>query len=234
MASTTFRVRIASVIASFVALTALGGCCSPLDRRLDPRHTEELRASLRFQFEPGVNPPELLKSIEPGDIIAFTAREASSDGSMMFAAAVLEHSHIAIVFDLDKGLLRTLSADSDRGVFIQTLEHSLAGRSFSVYYFPPGTLDLFRLMLFARRARFSGTFDYDWSAAVFGFNSNLTPNTLPEVAGEYTCATVVAAALHFSGISLDRAHCPCQWVSPGDIIFSMARRNVNRRDLDGR
>ena len=42
---------------------------------------------------------------------------------------------------------------------------------------------------------------------------------------EYTDATVVAAALHFSGLSLDRA-----WkgvVTSADIIHSEARRNLN-------
>ena len=69
-----------------------------------------------------------------------------------------------------------------------------------------------------------GRLAYKWTA-IIGLNPELCPNNLQEVSDSYTCSTVVAAALHFSGLSLDRA-----WrgiVTPGDIIYSVARRNLN-------
>ncbi|MGH9362987.1 MAG: hypothetical protein ACRD2T_13820, partial [Thermoanaerobaculia bacterium] len=123
-----------------------------------------------------------------------------------------------------RGKLAVLSADSDRGVYIGSVEECLRGRGFYVFAFPKLLLDFERIDQFAERAVHLGRLDYDWSA-VFGLNSNLTPNTPREIGDEYTCASVVAAALHYGGLTLDRA-----WrgvVTPGDVIFSTARRNLN-------
>lgn len=211
-----------------MCLLALSGCCFKDLRQIDSRHPQQLRASLKLHFEPGVTDPAEIERIAAGDIIAFRGDEASSDGSLMWASALGGYSHVALVFPILEDKLRVITADSNRGVEIDSIERCIGGKEFYVFAFPEGNLDFGRLALFAQRARLLGRLDYDWSAALFGWNSNVTPNTLPEVEDEYTCATVVAAALHFSGLSLERAYCPCQIISPADIVFSSARRNLNR------
>jgi hypothetical protein len=196
--------------------------CSSAPRRLDPAFADETyRPEMKFHFEFGVTDPGIVTRIEPGDIIAFSTSDPSSHSSVMLGNAFSQVSHIGIVFTPD---LLTITADSERGVYIDSLKNMVRGRSFYVFAFPPELLNRARLVEFANRAQFLGRMDYKWGA-VIGFNSNLTPNNLQEVGDGYTCSTVVAAALHFAGLSLDRA-----WrgiVTPGDIIFSAARRNLN-------
>lgn len=212
---------------AFLLHPLLGSCSNLSDRKLDPDDTRVLRASLKYRYIPGHTSVEIFDRIEPGDIIAFRDGEASSDGSVMMASAFGGYSHVGIVYPFFVNLRRVLTADSDVGVTIKTVDSAIAGREFFVYAFPPGTLNLTRLAGFARQAEIRGTFDYDWSAACLGLNSNLTPNILQEVGNEYTCATVVAAALHFSGLSLERACGSVQFVAPGDILHSRARKNLN-------
>jgi hypothetical protein len=201
-----------------------GAGCSSSSRRLDGAFTAETyRAVMKFSFEPGATDPGILKQLAPGDIITFSSSDPSSGSSVVFSNAVSQISHVAIIFRSDKRLM-VLSADSERGVYVDSIPACVKNRKFYVFAFPPETLDTERLSLFAQRAGLIGRMDYNWSA-MFGWNSNLTPNTLQEVSDEYTCATSVAAALHFSGLSLDSAW----WgvVTPGDIVFSVARRNMN-------
>jgi hypothetical protein len=209
-----------------LALLGLTAGCSAKARRLDPDHAdEEYRARMKLRYERGVTSPALLARIEPGDIIASSADDDSGGSSTAWGIALSQIPHVAIVFPFYQGRkLRLLTADSENGVYVQTLEKGLAGRDFTVYTFPKGLLDLKRLEQFALRAADLGDLEYDWSA-LWGWNSNIHPNTLAEVDDEYTCATVVAAALHYAGLSLDRA-----WrgvITPGDIVFSIARRNLN-------
>ena len=205
-------------------LVGPGAGCSSSARRLDGAFkAETYLAVMKFSFEPGITDPGILKQFAPGDIITFSSSDPSSGSSVVFSNAISQISHVAILFRADKRLL-VLSADSERGVYVDTIPACVKNRKFYVFAFPPEVLDLERLALFAERAGLIGRSDYNWSA-MFGWNSNLTPNTLQEVSDEYTCATSVAAALHFSGLSLDSAW----WgvVTPGVIVFSVARRNLN-------
>jgi hypothetical protein len=211
--------------AVLIACSILAAGCGSSARRLDPEHAgEEYLAGMKFRFQPGVTDPAILKQIQPGDIIAFSSGEDSGGSSTVLGMALSRVSHVAIVFPFYHGKVRVLSADSEQGVYIDTVENCVRGRNFFDFAFPPGLLVPERLTMFAERAVFLGRLDYDWSA-MFGMNCNLTPNTLPEIGDEYTCATAVSAALHFAGLSLDRAW----WgvVTPADIVFSVARRNVN-------
>lgn len=209
----------------WAALALSGAGCSSSVRRLDPVFShEKYKAEMKFHYQTGTTDPGILRKIVPGDIIAFSAKDPSSASSVVFGIALSQVGHVAIVLNRD---LLVLSADSERGVTFEGILNCIQGRPFYVFSFPQGLLDLERLELFAKRAYLLGRGNYNWSA-IFGWNSNLTPNALPEVGDEYTCATAVAAALHFSGLSLDRAW----WgvVTPGDIIFSYARRNLNGPD----
>lgn len=196
---------------------------------LNPKSPRGFHAKEKFRVEAESDPSEYTDQIVAGDIIAFHATEASSDGSLMMGAALGTYTHIAIAIPSHDGASRLLTADSGRGVIIESVRMAIQNRDFIVFHFPAAFLNVKRLKVFANRAALLGRLDYDYSAAFFGMNSNITPNHVKEIGEEYTCASVVAAALHYGGISLDRACCPYQYVSPGDIIFSRALRNTNYR-----
>jgi hypothetical protein len=226
--------RAASPI-TLILLLALGAIpwsgCSSSDRRLDPVYSsEKYSLELKFRYQPGLTDPGILKRFQPGDILTFSLDESSFAVGSALSDGFSQVGQVGIIFPLhDK--LRVLSADSERGTYVDTMENHLKGRGFYVLSYPPGLLDFDRLNQFAARATFLARMDYDWSAA-FGIHSNLTPNTLPDVGDEYTDATVVGAALHFSGLSLDRA-----WkgvVTAADIVHSVARRNLNGPAVPGR
>ena len=220
-----FVVRSASRVAALFPALLACACESPTVRNLDPRHRSEVyRAELKLIYEPGVTDPALLGRIEAGDLLAFSGDDDKGGSATAFLTAASKLSHVALVYPFDKYRLRVISSDSEQGVYIDTLEKCVRGRNFYVFSFPPGLLDQKRIAIFAERAVHLGRLDYDWSG-IFGFNSNLTPNSVQEVGDEYTCASCVAAALHYAGLSLDRA-----WkgvVTPGDVVFSPARRNLN-------
>jgi hypothetical protein len=198
----------------------VGGCAG--SRRLDPAFTKEsYQAVMKYHFELGVTDPGIITRVRPGDIIAFSTNDPSSHSSNMLGISFSPVSHIAIVFSKE---LLVLTADSERGVYIDSLVNIIQGRNFWVFEFPPGLLDIPRLVEFANRAQFLGRLSYRWMA-IIGLNPDVTPNTLQDVSDGYTCSTVVAAALHFAGLSLDRAYSGI--ITPGDIIFSEARRNLN-------
>jgi hypothetical protein len=205
------------------------GCCSSRPRLLDPSDNRPVFARMKFNYEPGISDPSGLDTIQPGDILVFSPEENSSDSSFMIGAAFGGYAHAAIAFPFGvrEGSVRLLTANSDDGVVIKSVKNYVRAREFYVYAFPEGTINHARLAKFARRAALVGMASYDWSAALFALNSNLTPNTIEEIADQHTCATVVAAALHYSGLSLDWAYCSGQYVSPADIVFSPARRNQN-------
>jgi hypothetical protein len=226
--------RITLPLLLTLAAIPWAGCSSSDSRRLDPVYSsEKYLLDLKFRYQPGLTDPGILKQFRPGDILAFSTGDASFDVGSALSDAFSQVGQVAIVFPLHNKL-RVLSADSERGVYVDTMENHVKGRSFFVFAYPAGLLDFDRLNQFAARATFLGRMDYDWSAA-FGLHSNLTPNVLQEVGDEYTDATVVSAALHFSGLSLDRA-----WkgvVTPADIIHSEGRRNLNgpavtQREID--
>ena len=110
-----------------------GGCKSASARRLDPVYSaEKYKAELKFKFQPNITDPGLLRKIEPGDIIAFSSGDPSSASSVVLGDALTQVSHIAIVIPLHKKL-RALSADSDQGTYIDTLERCIRGRIFYVF-----------------------------------------------------------------------------------------------------
>ena len=224
-----FSPRIAQLAAAAIALAA-SGCCDPALRRLDEAHLNDVyRPQRRLQFAPGRTDASALQKIRPGDIFVFSMDQASSGWSSALAGAFSDYAHaaIAVPFGVEKNEFRLLTADSFEGVEIRSLDEYAAGRRFFVFAFPAGTLNPDRLRAFANRAAERGALDYDFSAAFWGLNSNVVPNSLGEIADEYTCATVVAAALHYSGLSLDRACCNFQSISPDDLVHSVARRNLN-------
>ncbi len=179
---------------------------------------------MRFRFERGASPEDLLRQIRPGDIIALSADEPGSQSSNVLAAAFSTIGHVGVVCLLSPTQLRVFSSSSDLGTHLAPIESCLGGRDFFVYSFGEGLLDQTRLAEFAVHAAALGAIDYDWSA-VLGLNSNLTPKILRDISDEYTCATAVAAALHYAGLSLDSALGGL--VTPYDIISSVARRNLN-------
>ncbi len=218
------------ILLLIIALPYVGGCCWTTDRQLDEEFPEKLQVRLKAHLKGTQDSKSYDKLVTAGDIIVFRSGELTSGGSFMWGAASGDHSHAAIVVsrpDDPSGTPRVLTARSNDGVLVESIPKCSQGRDFYVYSFPEETINPDRLARFAFQAATKGTLDYDYSSAFLGLNSSLTPNSNNEISDEYTCATVVAAALHFSGISLDRAYCWWQHVSPDDLIYGFGLRNQN-------
>lgn len=217
----------------FLALLLPGllpGCCWDSERQLDERHPEPVRARLKLHVTRPQEPETYRESVVSGDIILFRSSEDPDGSSFMWGAAFGDYSHAAIVVSTrrdDRPDPVVLTARNEFGVRMETLSRCANGRSFYVFSFPRDLINPVRLRRFAERAASRGTLDYDYSSAILGLNSELTPDRLDEISGEYTCATVVAGALHYGGLSLDRAHCSWQHVTPSDLVLGEARRNLN-------
>jgi hypothetical protein len=77
----------------------------------------------------------------------------------------------------------------------------------------------------------------DLSSLGFG-NANLKPRTQVDIGGGYTCSTVVAAALYYAGVELDktRGSSHLDLVSPKQIVTSKGRftaAKTSREAQDG-
>ena len=222
--SATVVARIGRSLALFSVLGFACGCSSA--RRLDPEAAiASYSLSMRFRFEPGVTDPGFLAQIAPGDILAFRDEDDAGGFWAALKSGLSRRCQVAIAIPYPRGEVRVLSSDSEQGAFIESVQGASASRPFAVYtYGEPGLLDPRRLTIFADRVLLLGRLDYDWSA-LFWMGSTVTPNTISEIGDEYTDAACVAAALHFAGLSLDRAAGGI--VSPGDVVYSVARRNLN-------
>jgi hypothetical protein len=69
-------------------------------------------------------------------------------------------------------------------------------------------------------------------------NANLKPKTQADIRGAYTCSTVVAAALYYAGVELDktRGSSRLDLVTPKQIVTSKGRftaTQTSRESQDG-
>ena len=218
--------RLARLVRVLLVAAGVVSCCPRDVRRLEPDHVEEtIYPRLKLHYRPGRTAVSELAWIAAGDILVTTSGRVAGS-SCVEAFSAVPRAGIVVPHGIDDGII-VLTAQGEVGVLLEPVAEFCGQRALDVYAFPAGALNLTRLERFAGRAAAQGRLDYDYSSAFLGFNSNLTPNRVQEVADEYTSATVVAAALHFSGLSPDGAYCGVQLVSAADLHRSPARKNTN-------
>lgn len=156
--------------------------------------------------------------LQPGDLVVNYMRLGRAAKKREWLFAVLPHGHSMIVLDpkdREAGILECRFHGARR-VGIEELKLY----SYSTVYRLRGSerLNLDRLREFAdasctccRKYSFKS-----WLA----LNDNLRPNQRAEISPTYTCSTMVAAAYHYAGVTLDVAHEEGKVITPLSLAAS--------------
>lgn len=164
------------------------------------------------------------RMVQPGDLIVNYMRLGRAARKRQWLFAILPHGHAMIVLDPydPKGILECRFHGTRR---VGPEELKLYSYN-NIYRLDQGErLDLQRLGEFAdagtkccRSYRFSS-----W----LGRNGNLVPNDLADIPKSYTCSTMVVAAYHYAGLTLDLAELARNRViTPRAIAASRGRFNA--------
>lgn len=175
-------------------------------------------------------------SLRPGDVIAFTMSHQEAWSHLRAGRLqklpydLLRYGHLAIVIPGSTNLsaevedLRLLQVALFQPVNASESLDYLRDKNWEVHRPPDGSVDPGRLRSFADIAseRGGSWWSYDVSS-MFGLNNAKTdPETPEEIDHEYSCATLVVAALHYSGFELHAVH-RGGWldvVSPRQVVES--------------
>lgn len=143
---------------------------------------------------------------------------------------LFSYGHVAIVVPnpvgpADNSDLRLLSIAIRQPVHTEHKLETLRDQSWFAFRPPAGSIDIERLHEFARVASERAADPrkaYDYTGAFGLWNVNCHPTTAGEIADEYTCATLIVAALNYSGYRLDAIHRRglLDMVAPGQVITS--------------
>jgi hypothetical protein len=205
-------------------LLLLAGCAST-----EFRHTTHYQPDATFFEKVGVldlrdgDDAKVRELLQPGDLIVNYMRLGRAAKKREWLFAVLPHGHSMIVLD---------PADSETGI-LECRFHGarrvgvdeLKLYSYNTVYRlrDPHRLNLDRLREFAatgcaecRKYSFKS-----WLA----FNDNLRPAHRDEISRSYTCSTMVAAAYHYAGVTLEVAHEDSKVITPLSLAASTGRFN---------
>lgn len=168
------------------------------DRADFPRHTARLRA---------------------GDVIAFHMSHAAARAQLRqgkiqkLPYELFRYGHVSIIVpdpakplrEQQRADLKLLQVAMKQAVTATDSLDYLRDKPWVAYRPPTGSIDTGRLHEFAResvRKCSSPKSSYDFRATFGLGNGNLAPRSLSEVQDRYTCATLIVAALAYSGFDL--------------------------------
>ena len=142
----------------------------------------------------------------------------------------LKYGHLDLVMREPSGEdeLVLFTCNGTEGVNIKRQFHDLGSRDWDAYRMKGwNRVNIDRLLEFVRISivQEKGGESYgDLSSLGFG-NANLKPKTQADIRGGYTCSTVVAAALYYAGVELDktRGSSRLDLVTPKQIVTSKGR-----------
>ena len=155
----------------------------------------------------------------------------------------LKYGHLDLVMREPSGEdeLVLFTCNGTEGVNIKRQFHDLGSRDWDAYRMKGwNRVNIDRLLEFVRISivQEKGGESYgDLSSLGFG-NANLKPKTQADIRGGYTCSTVVAAALYYAGVELDktRGSSHLDLVTPKQIVTSKGRftaTQTSRESQDG-
>ncbi len=176
------------------------------------------------------------QALRPGDVIAFhmSHREAWKHlrkGSIQkLPYELFRYGHIALVVPntqhsnqehrlLQVAIQQAVNVDSD-------LDY-LSEKSWHVFRPPPGSINTEKLEEFTHQVITTASNPksaYDYSGILGLRNAPSNPNSILEIGHEFSCATLVLAALHYSGYKLQAIHRNglADIVTPSQVIHSGA------------
>lgn len=159
---------------------------------------------------------ETIGLLRPGDVVAFhmSHREAwthlRKGGVQKLPYDLFRYGHVAVVVPDDAtGELALLQVAMKQAVNTDHGLDYLHGKSWSVHRPPAGSIDKAKLAAFSRivtRNASDPRKAYDYSGALGLKNAGWRPKSADEIGSEYSCATLVIAALHYSGFELHAVH----------------------------
>lgn len=187
------------------------------------------------------------EELQPGDIVSFWM---SHDEALSYLRCgvvqkipyeLFQYGHLALVVESpdEPGRLRLLQLAMGQAANIDAGMDYLTDKSWCAFRPPVGSVDDDRLAEFVDRvvltASDPGT-AYDYLGVLGWKNSSWQPETLEEVGSSYSCATLVVAALHYSGYELDAVHRAGRLdvVTPKQVVMSWGRSRESNRSLESR
>lgn len=174
--------------------------------------------------------------LQAGDVIGFVMSHRDACRHLFrlkiqkIPYELFRFGHVAVIVPSPNGIaeasdLRLLSIAMRHAVNTDHQLESLRDQSWFAFRPPAGSVDVERLHEFTKTACHRASDSkkaYDYTGALGLWNTPSHPTTLDEIADEYTCATLIVAALHYSGYRLDAVHRRGKFdmVSPGQVISS--------------
>ncbi|HEU4343487.1 MAG TPA: hypothetical protein VFU31_18210 [Candidatus Binatia bacterium] len=180
---------------------------------------------------------KIKERLSEGDVIAYREESWYAGLQILLLArlnklpyALFKYGHLAMVVKDpdDENSLRLLSSWSFKGPNISEDLDSLKYHNWDAYRLNQWErVNKERLDDFVRlvRAKAGQWYGYDFIGMFGLWNSNIRPSSSQEIGQDYTCVTVVAAALHFAGVELDayKRHGIADIVTPLQIVRSRGR-----------
>ena len=172
------------------------------------------------------------QSLRPGDIIAFHMshrdawRHLRKGGIQKLPYDLFRYGHIALVVPVSDGSQtapRLLQVAIRQAVNTDSDLDYLSEKSWHVFRPPSGSVDAEKLRQFTRQVTANASDPataYDYSGILALKNAPSDPETLSEIGDEFSCATLVIAALHYSGYPLHAVHRKglCDIVTPSQVV----------------
>ena len=172
--------------------------------------------AMEHRSDAGPLSPSERHSLRPGDVIAFhmshqdTWKQLRKGSVQKLPYELFRYGHIALVVPVaGESELRLLQVAMKQAVNTDEDLNYLTGKSWLVYRPPHGSVDPARLEEFSRQVTENANDTkaaYDYSGALGINNAPYRPDFIDEIGNEFSCATLVVAALHYSGFSLDAVH----------------------------
>ncbi len=181
------------------------------------------------------DPNHLIGVVREGDVVAYwmTGRQKRKEilkgnvrASLYF---ILRYAHLAVaVRKQNDEKLRLYSSEALRGPNMLDDLSDMKDYSFDVYRLDKADrLDLKRLREFTAVsvAKSNKWIGYNFLGMLGIWSNMLEPESQSDIGNDYICSTSVAAALHYSGLDLDRVRC-CEalnMISPKRVLMSQGR-----------
>ncbi|QTN31753.1 hypothetical protein HZ994_05240 [Akkermansiaceae bacterium] len=180
-----------------------------------------------------------IATLRPGDVIAFHMSHSEAWTQLRKGKIqkipydLFRYGHIALIVpdpgnDLATSDLRLLQIAMKQAANADAATDYLEGKHW-VAYRPCGDLDLARLHGFSRQVTITAgnaEHAYDYAGVLGLRNKPYQPDSISEIGGKFSCATLVVAGLHYSGCHLDAVH-RNGWfdiVTPGQVVDSSVRQ----------
>ena len=158
-----------------------------------------------------------MDQLEVGDVVAFWMGHGDALGYLRRGVIqkvpyeVFQYGHLALVVEAPDGSgdLRLLQVAMGEAVNVEDGMDYLEGKQWDVFRPPSGSVDHVRLREFVELATTRASDPkraYDYVGILGWKNAPYQPQNPEEVGSRFSCATLVIAALHYSGFELDAVH----------------------------